>query len=401
MKDFLTRTRESREQLYKEFHQIPELSLQEKKTSARIKQELDSYGVAYHQVGETGVVAIIENGPGPVVAMRADIDALPVRETSGKEYASTATDIDPGSGAEVPTAHVCGHDVHIVSLLGALQMFQTHKHTWSGTFVGVFQPAEEARSGAQHMLDHGLADAMPKPDVYLGQHVLGTIPGGHVGTRVGPVLTQAFSVEVEVFGTGSHGSMPQLGVDPIVLASSIVMKLQTVVSREISPSETAVLTVGAIQAGNKSNIIPDSARLLINTRAYSQQVSDHLRAAIERIVSAECMAARSPKEPRFTYYDVYPLTSNDERATRKVEEAFQQYFGECATTLEPVSASEDFSVIPDAMAVPYTYWGLGGFHDPESAVANHHPAFAPDIQPTLDRGVEAIVVAASAWLATS
>ena len=192
--------------------------------------------------------------------------------------------------------------------------------------------------------------------------------------------------------------MPNLGVDPVVLAAAIVTRVQTIVSREVAPTETAVVTVGSLHAGTKSNIIPDSAVLQVNTRAYSAQVGDHLHEAIERLVRAECQAARSPREPEFHYYDIYPLTQNHEQPTAMVRAAFDQYFGDGSTDLDPVPASEDFSVIPDAFGVPYTYWGLGGFADQANAPGNHSPFFAPDIQPTLDRGTEAIVVAASPWL---
>ena len=394
----LMSTGTEREALYKHFHQHPELSMQEHATAERIVKELESSGIRVTRVGETGVVAVVDNGEGPVVAMRADIDALPVKEASGKDYASTATQVDAKTGVEVPVAHACGHDVHLMSLLTALQAFNEHKDQWSGTFIGVFQPAEETAEGARAMLAAGLEEAMPRPDVYLGQHVLASLPGGHVGTRRGPVLSSAFSVKVTVHGKGSHGSMPELGVDPVVLASTIVMRLQTIVSREVAAKETAVVTVGAIHAGTKSNIITDSAELLINTRAYSSEVSEHLKEAIERIVRAECVAARSPMEPEFTYYDRYPLTDNDGDATDTVREAFDAYFGDESCYLDPVPASEDFSIIPDALGVPYTYWGLGGFADMSKAVGNHNPAFAPDLQPTLDRGAEAVVVAASAWL---
>lgn len=396
----LASTRSEREELYKFFHQHPELSMQERGTAARIVEELDAKGIPTTRIGATGVVATIENGEGPIVATRADIDALPVKEDSGKDYASTATQVDENSGAEVPVAHSCGHDVHLMSLLGALQAFNEHKNQWSGTFIGVFQPAEETAEGARAMLEAGLEQAMPRPDVYLGQHVLASLPGGCVGTRPGPVLSSAFSVKVTVHGKGSHGSMPELGVDPVVLASTIVLRLQTIVAREVAAKETAVVTVGAIHAGTKSNIIADSAELLINTRAYSTEVSEHLKEAIERIVRAECVAARSPREPEFTYYDRYPLTDNDEAATDTVRQAFDSYFGKHSCDLDAVPASEDFSIIPDALGVPYTYWGLGGFSDTHNARGNHNPAFAPDLQPTLDRGAEAIVVAASAWLST-
>lgn len=394
----LASTQSQREELYKYFHQHPELSMQEHGTADRIVQELEASGVSTKRIGDTGVVAIIENGEGPTVAMRADIDALPVKEVSGKDYASTATQVDEKTGTEAPVAHACGHDFHLMCLLTALQAFNEHKDQWSGTFIGVFQPAEETAEGARAMLSADLTKAIPRPDVYLGQHVLASLPGGYVGTRRGPVLSSAFSVKVAVHGKGSHGSMPELGVDPVVLASTIVMRLQTIVSREVAAKETAVVTVGAIHAGTKSNIITDSAELLINTRAYSSAVSAHLKEAIERIVRAECAAARSPQEPEFTYYDRYPLTDNDVDATDTVREAFDAYFNEEACDLDAVPASEDFSIIPDELGVPYTYWGLGGFADLSKAVGNHNPAFAPDLQPTLDRGTEAIVVAASAWL---
>ncbi|SDM10219.1 hippurate hydrolase [Corynebacterium mycetoides] len=394
----LDATRSEREELYKHFHQHPELSMQEVETANRIAAELESRGISYQRVGETGLVATITNGDGPVVAARADIDALPLKEDSGKSYQSTATQVDKESGAEVPTSHACGHDVHLMSLLGALEAFHNHPDQWSGTFVGVFQPAEETAEGARDMLDNGVADVMPAPDVYLGQHVLGSLPGGAVDTRRGAVLSQAFSVKVKVYGKGSHGAMPELGVDPVVLASTIVLRLQTIVSREVAAKDTAVGTVGALNAGSKSNIIPASAKLLVNTRAYNQQVSDHIKEAIERIVRAECEAARSPQEPEFSYYDIYPLTDNDPATTDTVRAAFDEYFGELSVDLDAVPASEDFSVIPRELGVPYTFWGLGGFADQANAPGNHNPAFAPDLQPTLDRGVEAIVVAAAAWL---
>lgn len=394
----LDSTRAAREELYKHFHQHPELSMQEDATAARIAAELEAAGIEVTRIGRTGLVAKVENGEGPVVAFRADIDALPVKELSGKEYASTATQVDETTGQEVPVAHACGHDFHIMSLLGALQAYAAHREHWHGTLIGVFQPAEETAAGARDMVEAGIVQAMPRPDVYLGQHVLANLPVGHLGTRRGPVLSSAFSVKVELTGKGSHGSMPNLGVDPVVLASAIVTRLQTIVAREVAAAETAVVTVGAIHAGTKSNIIPDTAELLINTRAYNQDVADHLKEAIERIVNAECTAARCPEPAKFTYYDRYPLTDNDGDATDAVRAAFDAYFPGQAQDMGPVPASEDFSIIPTELGVPYTYWGLGGFADQASAPGNHNPAFAPDLQPTLDRGLEAAVVSAAAWL---
>lgn len=391
-------TRTEREDLYRHFHRHPELSLQEVRTSARIRSELEAVGIEVHPVGRTGLVAIVENGPGPVVAMRADIDALPVRETSGKEYASTATQVDEATGETLPVSHACGHDFHLMSLITALQAYHSHRDAWSGTYVGVFQPAEETAAGARDLVEHDIAGVIPKPDVYLGQHVLSLIPAGQVGSTSGAFFTAAASIRVKVFGKGSHGSMPQLSVDPVVLAATIVTRLQSIVAREIAPGETAVVTVGSIHSGIKSNIIPDDAEIRINTRAYDKDVESHLHEAIERIIRAECQAARSPREPEIEYYDIYPLTENHEEPYRRVRAAFDAHFGRDSVDIDPVSASEDFSIVPDALGVPYFYWGLGGFADMAAAPGNHNPAFAPDLQPTLDRGAEAAIVAASAWL---
>ena len=396
----LDSSRETLEELYRHFHRHPELSLQEYKTADRIEQELRSRGIEdIQRIAKTGLVVTLRNGDGPIVAMRGDIDALPMAERSGVEYAAEGvTQVDETTGKETPVAHTCGHDMHIVCLLGATWALHANPDAWSGTFIAVFQPGEENAAGAKAMVADGIVDKVPKPDVYLGQHVLGSLPGGAIGIRSGPLFSAAASIEINLYGKGSHGSMPNLGVDPIVLGAAVVSRLQTVVSREVAPRETAVITVGSFHAGTKSNIIPDSAVLHLNTRAFNRDVEKHLHEAIERIVRAECEAARSPKEPEFRYYDQYPLTSNHEAPTLKVRAAFDTYFGDDSVEMSPVPASEDFSVIPDAFGCPYTYWGLGGFKDWENAPGNHSPFFAPDIQPTLDRGVEAIVVATSPWL---
>jgi hippurate hydrolase len=395
----LASTRDAREALYKHFHRHPELSLQEYQTADRIEAELKACGIESLRIGKTGVVGIIRNGEGPVVAMRGDIDGLPMAEQSGRDYAAEGvTQVDEATGKVTPVAHSCGHDVHLVSLLGAAQALNDHLQEWSGTFLAVFQPGEENAAGARAMVDAGIVDKLPRPDVYLGQHVLGSLPGGTVGIRSGPLFSAAASIEIRLHGKGSHGSMPNLGVDPIVLGAAIVTRLQTIVAREVAPRETAVVTVGSFHAGTKSNIIPDVAVLHLNTRAFDRQVERHLHEAIERIVRAECEAARSPKPPEFRYYDRYPLTENHEAPTVRVRAAFDAYFGKDSADMAPVPASEDFSIIPDAFGCPYSYWGLGGFADWKNAPGNHSPFFAPDLQPTLDRGIEAIVVAASPWL---
>ena len=393
----LDETQREREKQYKYFHQHPELSMKEDHTAQTIIDILSEAGIETKRVGKTGVVAEIKNGEGPVVAMRADIDALPIKENSGKDYTSTVSTQDE-NGKTVGVSHACGHDFHISSLLGALKAFNKHKDAWRGTYIGVFQPGEETAQGAKYLVENGITSMIAKPDVYLGQHVLGAIPAGTVGIRSGAFLTTAASIRVHIFGKGSHGSMPELSVDPVVVASSIVLKLQTIVSRELAAKDYAIVTVGALNAGSKSNIIPDDAELLINTRTYSEDTQKFVYNAIERIVRGECELARCPKEPEFTYYDCYPLTNNDQNASLRVRKAFDEYFGEDSVDISRASASEDFSIVANAFKTPYAYWGLGGFADMQNAPGNHNPAFAPDLQPTLNRGLEAAVVAACAWL---
>ncbi|MFU0591724.1 M20 family metallopeptidase [Gardnerella leopoldii] len=393
----LDETQAEREKQYKYFHQHPELSMKEDHTAQTIIDILSKAGIETKRVGKTGVVAEIKNGEGPVVAMRADIDALPIKENSGKDYTSTVSTQDE-NGKTVGVSHACGHDFHISSLLGALKAFNEHKDAWRGMYIGVFQPGEETAQGAKDLVENGITSMIAKPDVYLGQHVLGAIPAGTVGIRSGAFLTTAASIRVHIFGKGSHGSMPELSVDPVVVASSIVLKLQTIVSRELAAKDYAIVTVGALNAGSKSNIIPDDAELLINTRTYSEDTQEFVHNAIERIVRGECELARCPKEPEFTYYDRYPLTNNDQNASLRVRKAFDEYFGEDSVDISRASASEDFSIVANAFKTPYAYWGLGGFADMQNAPGNHNPAFAPDLQPTLNRGLEAAVVAACAWL---
>lgn len=395
----LDETQAEREKQYKYFHQHPELSMKEDHTAQTIIDILSKAGIETKRVGKTGVVAEIKNGEGPVVAMRADIDALPIKENSGKDYTSTVSTQDE-NGKTVGVSHACGHDFHISSLLGALKAFNEHKDAWRGTYIGVFQPGEETAQGAKDLVENGITSMIAKPDVYLGQHVLGAIPAGTVGIRPGAFLTTAASIRVHIFGKGSHGSMPELSVDPVVVASSIVLKLQTIVSRELAAKDYAIVTVGALNAGSKSNIIPDDAELLINTRTYSEDTQEFVHNAIERIVRGECELARCPKEPEFTYYDRYPLTNNDQNASLRVRKAFDEYFGEDSVDISRASASEDFSIVANAFKTPYAYWGLGGFADMQNAPGNHNPAFAPDLHPTLNRGLEAAVVAACAWLAS-
>jgi hippurate hydrolase len=353
-------------------------------------------------------VGVLANGDGPTVLLRADMDALPVREATGLPYASTAT-ATADDGAEVPVMHACGHDVHVACLVGAVAVLAQALQRWRGRVVAVFQPAEEVADGARAMLDAGLADLVGAADVALAQHVL-AFPAGRVATRAGPALSAADSLRITVFGRGAHGSMPQAAVDPVVLAAVIVLRLQTVVSREVAPGDPTVLTVGSVQAGTKSNVIPESATILLNVRTYSDATRTAVLEAIERIVTAECTASRSPSPPQLERFDRFPATVNDVDTTARVAAAFASHFGDRSGDLPLQTASEDFSDLPRALGIPYCYWGIGGVDPDEYARAeaagrvaddipvNHSARFAPVLQPTLDTGTAALVVAALEWL---
>jgi hippurate hydrolase len=399
----------AQEAFYRDLHQHPELSHQEQRTAQRVAGQLQQYGCTVQSgIGGTGVVGMLSNGGGPAVLLRADMDALPVKEDTGADYASTATGQD-ADGNEVPVAHACGHDIHVSCLLGMTKLMADHPGQWNGTLLALFQPAEETGDGAQGMIDDGLLTRIPAPDVALAQHVLRGV-AGTAGTHSGPFLSAADSIKITVYGRGGHGSMPQNTIDPVVLAAMIVVRLQTVVSREIAPGQTAVLTVGSSQAGTTSNVIPDHAVLQLNLRSYSQQTRQRMLAAIQRIVRAECQASGSPKDPDFETLDSYPLTDNDADTTRRVAAAFSAHFGDRALRWDQQTASEDFSNIPRAAGIPYTYWAIGGT-DPQTyrtaeknghlddLPANHSPKFLPPLQPTLRTGTEALTAAALAWLA--
>ncbi|SNR91553.1 amidohydrolase [Blastococcus mobilis] len=406
----LESTREWQEELYRDVHQHPELSHQEHRTAGLVADRLRGAGYEVHEgVGGTGVVGLLRNGEGPAVLLRADMDALPVREATELPYASEVTSTD-ADGNEVPVMHACGHDMHVACLAGAAQLLADGTEHWGGTLIALFQPAEETGDGARGMVEGGLADLIPAPEVALAQHVM-PLPAGQVGTRPGPALSAADSMRITLHGRGAHGSMPQAAVDPVVLAAMIVVRLQAVVSREVPPGETAVLTVGSIQAGTKSNVIPDQAVLQLNVRTYTDATRTTVLDAIERIVRAECAASNCPKEPEFELFDRFPLTDNDDATTDRVASAFAGPFGDHAGPVGQQSASEDFSDIPTALGVPYTYWFIGGI-DPdtyehaaqagrltEDIPVNHSATFAPVIQPTLNTGTQALVVAALAWLA--
>ncbi len=399
------------EALYKDIHAHPELSMQETRTAGIAADHLRAGGFEVTtEVGKTGVVGILRNGDGPTVMLRADMDALPIKEATGLPYASSVTATGP-DGRSVPVAHSCGHDMHVACLIGATSLFTSSPHSWQGTLMAVFQPGEETAQGAQAMIDDSLFKRFPKPDVILGQHVM-SLPSGRLDWRTGVVTSSADSLQIRMFGRGAHGSMPEASIDPVVMAASTVVRLQTIVSREVGPTDSAVVTIGVLQAGTKENVIPDDAIIKLNVRTFDSGIRKHVLAAIERIVNAEAAAAGAPKPPEITPLDRYSLVTNDVDATEKVVDAFRQNFPDGSVEqTKPTMASEDFGCFGAEWDAPAVYWFFGG-DDPEvydkakkdgtlsGLPTNHNPRFAPVIHPTLQTGVKALVVAAHAWLAS-
>jgi hippurate hydrolase len=401
--------RPDQEAFYQDLHRHPELSHQEHHTAQRVAGRLSDNGFTVTTgIGGTGVTGVLVNGSGPAVLLRCELDALPLREETGAPYASTVT-VRDASGMEVGVTHACGHDLHMACMTGMAKLMADHRDRWHGTLITLFQPAEETGEGAQEMVDDGLFKKTPVPDVALAQHLLPGI-AGTVRTRSGPFMSAADSLKVTVYGRGGHGSTPQNTVDPVVLAAMIIVRLQTVVSREVTPGDIAVVTVGSCHAGTRSNVIADHAVVELNVRSYSSATRQRMLDAIQRIVRAECQASGSPRDPEFETEFTFPVTDNDAAVTDRVVKAFAAHFGDRADEIPRQTVSEDFSKIPDAAGVPYTYWGLG-YTDRDTYLAaekagqladlttNHSPKFLPPMQPCLRTGTEALLAAALAWLA--
>ncbi|GAA2996250.1 amidohydrolase [Microbacterium aurantiacum] len=398
------------EALYTDLHRHPELSFQETRTAGVVTGLLAQLGIEYEEgIGRTGIAAIIRNGDGPVVWLRADMDGLPVEERTGLAYASTARGVDP-AGLDVPVMHACGHDMHVASLIGALERLVATKDEWSGTIVAVFQPAEEYGAGSQAMIADGVLDRFPRPDIVLGQHVT-PLPAGTIGVRSGTQMAASDGLTVTLHGRGGHGSRPHATIDPVVMAAATVMRLQTIVSREVDPRDVAVVTVGSIHAGLKNNIIPAEAKLELSLRYPDDEARAKVMQKVERIVRAEAQASGAEQEPVIAVDHSLPPTINDDEATTRLSRAFDTAFG-AGTVIDPgmFTGSEDVSWFAREAGVPLVFWFWGGV-DPAAFRAateagtierdiptNHSPFFAPVLQPTLSRGVENLVVAAREFL---
>ncbi|PYH48569.1 M20 family metallopeptidase [Aspergillus saccharolyticus JOP 1030-1] len=398
------------EDLYKHFHAHPELSKGERVTAEKIAIHLAQWNVyeIHTQIGGHGVAGVLRNGPGKTVLLRADMDALPVREVTGLAYASTVTMHD-ASGVEKPAMHACGHDMHITCLLAAAERLVRVRSEWSGTLIVVFQPDEERGEGARAMVDDGLYDKIPVPDYVFGQHVM-RMRAGTVGSRPGTIMAAADSLKITLFGRGGHGSLPHQTVDPVLLAANVVVRLQGIVSREIDPSDLAVVTVGSLQAGQAENVIPDTAELGVDFRSVSLETRDKILAAIKRIVEAECMASGSPRPPVFTPTRHFPPTINDKQVTAELAATFGDHFADRFDADTPrTNVSEDFSILGTSQGRPCSFWFFGGidsdlWDEAESKgclheiAGNHSASFAPAIQPTLRTGVDALCLAALTYM---
>lgn len=398
------------EAIYIDLHQNPELSFQETRTAGVVASHLSDLAIEHETgIGQTGIVAVIRNGDGPVVWLRADMDGLPVPEQTGLEYASTARGVDP-EGTDVPVMHACGHDMHVTALLGALEQLQATTDQWSGTVVAVFQPAEECGAGAHAMIADGVLSRFPQPTIVLGQH-LTALPAGTIGVRSGAQMAASDGLHVTLHGRGGHGSRPDTTIDPVVMAAATVMRLQTIVSRETDPREMAVVTVGSMHAGLKNNIIPATATLDLSLRYPDEPAREAVMAKVERIIKAEALASGATDEPTIEVLHTLPPTINDVEATERLIFAWEKSFGE-DSVMDPgmFAGSEDVSWFATEAGVPLVYWFWGGVEPEQFADAvaagtveadipsNHSPFFAPILHPTIERGVDALVVAAREFL---
>ena len=400
---------------YEALHAAPELSGMEERTSADLARELRAagYEVAEHigkfdvpGVKGYGVVGLLRNGPGPTLLVRADMDALPVEEKTGLPYASKRRATNP-SGVEVPVMHACGHDIHVTSLIGVARVMARLKDRWHGTLLLVGQPAEEAYGGALAMLRDGVYARFPKPDLALALHDSGTLAVGSVGLTPGYALADSTNMDVTVRGVGGHGSAPQDARDPVVLAANIIMQLQTIVSREISPFEQAVITVGTIHGGLKRNIIPDEVKLELNIRTYKPEVREHVIQAVARIARAAALGAGMPEE-RLPLVTVTAESAqalyNDPALTERVRPALRRALGaDNVHDAPPIMASEDFGQFGLDRTIPVMMFSVGANsqetldaarRNDTPAPGPHSPLFAPVPTPTLRTGIVAMSAAA-------
>lgn len=395
-------------ELYIHLHQHPELSLCEEKTALLMSTRLRELGYdVTERVGGHGVVALLRNGEGPVVLLRADMDGLPIEEKTGAAFASKVR-MPNHEGQEMPVMHACGHDVHMTSLVGAAALLAQSKDTWRGTLMLICQPAEEGFAGAKAMVKDGLFEKFPKPDFCLGLHVDNRMPANQIGVTSGPVFAASNSVDITVYGVGGHGSTPHRTIDPIVIGARIVTTLQTIVARELDPLDSAVVTVGTFHAGTKRNIIPEEAKLELTVRTYKPETRQRVMDAIVRISKAEAAAAGAPKEPLIDLglNDGYDVVINEPGLTDRLAGTLGKALGTGRVQrIEPMMGSEDFGVFGTTANVPSIQFRFGTVNEALYADAKakgrhlmlpgpHSPYYLPDQEPTIRTGVTIFTLSA-------
>jgi hippurate hydrolase len=385
------------EALYRDLHQHPELAFHEVRTADNLATRLKALGYEVTTgVGKTGIVGILRNGPGPVVMLRTELDALPVEEKTGLAFASKETTRNE-AGETVPVAHACGHDLHMAGWYGTATVMAGRREKWHGILMLVGQPAEESAGGAAAMLADGLFTKFPKPDFAIGMHDDNTLPSGQVGYHAGYFRASADALEVTIFGRGGHGAYPHNAIDPIVIAARAILGFQTIVSRETNPLSPAVVTVGAIHGGTASNIIPDQVRMLMTVRAFDPKVREHLLASIKRQLDAEAMAAGAPSMPLINMPDHADVVYNDPALTAHLASVLSRDLGPDSVREMPAQmGAEDFSQYGRA-GVRAVLLHIGAVDPAELASgkiipALHSPQWAPQLEPTLRSLVAAEVV---------
>ncbi|GES60663.1 peptidase M20D/carboxypeptidase Ss1 [Aspergillus terreus] len=396
--------------IYKDLHQHPELPCQESRTAAVVADHLETLGYQVQRnIGGHGVIGVLSNGEGKTVLLRSELDALPIEEDTGLPYASKVRQVDT-DGYIKSVMHACGHDMHMASLLGAADLLRNMKDAWSGTLVCLFQPNEERLRGAQAMVDDGLFDKIPLPDIVLGQHAVPT-RAGTIGTRPGRVLGFLDSLAVRVYGKGTHSSTPELGIDPILTACCIVSRLQMVNAREIDFREPCAITCGYFHGGTDASIIPEFVDFKVDIRSFKKDTQTTAVEAVKRIIEGECQTANSPRQPQIVTSASCPPIDNDEEATARFTRALHSFYGDDATgkilEMDLDITADDFVLLahpPGKPPIPYIYWNYGVTPREEYDKAkmngklrdlpfNHNPKFAAEIGPSLQAGIEGLAIA--------
>lgn len=391
----------SLEALYRELHQSPELSFMEFNTAARLSGELQALGFEVHEgIGGNTLVGILKNGDGPVVMVRTDMDALPIEERTQLSYASNVITSDL-EGNLVPAMHACGHDMHMTVWTGTARVMAAMKGNWNGTLMMIAQQAEERSGGAKNAIEAGLYERFPVPDYALAYHVSERLPAGSIGYCPGPIMAGVSSVDITVHGEGGHGAQPDMSIDPVVLAARMVVDIQTIVSRELSPLQPAVVTVGSIHGGTKHNIIPEEVKLQLTIRYYDQAVGDQIVTALKRIGNGLAASAGLPEEkyPEVKVIEEsIPPVINDPELTLRLEGVLEESIGvDHLLKMEPLMVGEDFGqygLTPED--VPICLMWLGSI-DPDKIASGepvpglHTAYYYPAYQATIRTGVEGMV----------